>query len=104
MKHSASGSGVCMSADDEIIRADKAAQVLDSTIFLEAKKHVLEGIQRQMRAVPMHEQTMHTRLILALQVWDQLEKYLESIKQTGEIRQFQIAQEEERKKRFSLFG
>ena len=89
---------------DEVILGGKAAQVLDSTVFLEAKKHVREGIDRQMRAVPLSDQNMHTRLIVALQVWDQLEKYLEQIKQTGEIRQFQITQEEERKKRFSLFG
>jgi chromatin segregation and condensation protein Rec8/ScpA/Scc1 (kleisin family) len=90
--------------DEEIIRAGKAAHVLDSQIFLDAKKHVREGIERQMKAVPLADQTMHTRLIVALQVWDQLEKYLEQIKQTGEIRQFQIQQEEERKRRFSLFG
>lgn len=88
----------------EVILGGKAAQVLDSAVFLEARKHVLDGIQRQMKAVPLSDATMHTRLILALQVWDQLEKYLEHIKQTGEIRQFQITQEEDRKRRFSLFG
>ena len=93
-----------MAYDEEVVRGGKAAQVLDSQVFLDAKAHVLEGIQRQMRAVPLSEQTMHTRLILALQVWDQLEKYLEQIKQTGEIRRFQITQEEERKRRFTLFG
>lgn len=93
-----------MAVDDEIIRAGKAALVLDSQVFLDAKAAVLEGIQRQMNAVPLADQTMHTRLIVALQVWNQLEKYLEGVKQTGEIRQFQIQQEEERKRRFSLFG
>ena len=93
-----------MAPEEEIIRAGKAAQVLDSQVFLDAKAAVLEGIQRQMNAVPLADQTMHTRLIVALQVWNQLEKYLEGVKQTGEIRQFQINQEEERKRRFSLFG
>ncbi|CAM2142668.1 conserved protein of unknown function [Pararobbsia alpina] len=93
-----------MEAEDEIVMAGKAAQVLDSALFIEARKRVREGIDRQMLAVPLSDQTMHTRLIVARQVWDQIEKYLEGIKQTGEIRQFQIAQEEERKKRFSLFG
>ena len=93
-----------MAYDEEVVRGGKAADVLESTVFLEARKHVLDGIERQMRAVPMANQEMHTRLILALQVWDQLEKYLEQVKQTGEIRQFQITQEEERKRRFTLFG
>ncbi|PVX77174.1 hypothetical protein [Paraburkholderia unamae] len=92
-----------MAPEEEIVLGGRAAEVLDSTVFLNAKKAVTEGIQRQMRAVPLSDQTMHTRLIVALQVWDQLEKYLENIKQTGEIRQFEITQEEERKRRFALF-
>lgn len=88
----------------EVVLGGKAAQVLDSTVFLEARKHVKDGIERQMKAVPLSDQTMHTRLILAMQLWDQFEKYFEQIKQTGEIRQFQINQEAERKKRFSLWS
>ncbi|WP_321951888.1 hypothetical protein [Paraburkholderia bannensis] len=89
---------------DEVVLGGRAAQVLDSTVFLEAKKRIRDGIESQMLAVPLSDQTMHTRLIVALQVWGQIEKYLEHIKQTGEIRQFQITQEEERKRRFNLFG
>lgn len=89
---------------DDIVRAGKAEQVLDSTLFIEARKHVFEGIQAQMRSVPLSESVMHTRLITALQIWDQFEKYFEQIRQTGEIRQFQIAQEEERKRRFKMFN
>jgi 2-phospho-L-lactate transferase/gluconeogenesis factor (CofD/UPF0052 family) len=93
-----------MVAENEVARGGEAAQVLGSRTFEEAKKQVLEGIQRQMRVVPMSDQTMHTRLILALQCWHVLESYLEQVKQTGEIAQFQIQQDEERKKRFTLFG
>ena len=93
-----------MASDDEIKRGGDAASVLDSSVFLAARKHVLEGIERQMRAVPMANQEMHSRLILTLQCWDSLEKYLEQIKQTGEIAQFTIRQEEERRARFKLFG
>lgn len=93
-----------MGSDEEITRGGDAAQVLDSKIFVEAKKAVLEGIQRQMKAVPMSDQAMHSRLILALQCWDVLESYLANVKQTGEIAQFQIKQDEERKSRFKIFG
>jgi hypothetical protein len=93
-----------VASDDEIKRGGDAASVLDSSVFLAARKHVLEGIERQMRAVPMANQEMHSRLILTLQCWDALEKYLEQIKQTGEIAQFTITQEEERRARFKLFG
>ena len=93
-----------MALEDEVKRGGDARQVLDSTIFLEARKHVLDGLERQMRNVPMADQTMHTRLILALQCWDALEKYLEQIKQTGEIADFQLEQQAERKRRFQIFG
>lgn len=93
-----------MESEEEIIRGGKAADVLDSAIFIEARQRVTEGIQRQMKAVPLSDQVMHTRLILALQVWDQLEKYLDNVKQTGEMRDFEIQQEEVRKSRFKLWG
>jgi hypothetical protein len=93
-----------MSPDEEIHRGGDAAQVLDSRIFVEAKQAVLEGIQRQMKIVPMSDQTMHSRLIMLLQCWTTLESYLDQVKQTGEIAQFQINQQEEQKKRFRMFG
>jgi len=89
--------------EEEIIRGGDAAQVLDAPIFVEAKKAVLDGIHRQMVVVPIADQTMHTRLITVLQLWTTLEAYLTQVRQTGEIAQFQIAQDEQRK-RFRLFG
>lgn len=93
-----------MAPEEEIIRGGQAADVLDSAIFAEAKKAILDGIQSQMRTVPIADDKMHTRLVLTLQLWDTLEKYLENVKQTGEISAFKIAQDEERKKRFRMFG
>ena len=93
-----------MTPEEEIIRGGQAAQVLDAPIFVEAKKAIMEGIQRQMELVPMHDQTMHSRLIMTLQLWKGLETFLEQTKQTGEIAQFQIQQQDEQKKRFKIFG
>ncbi|KVU10669.1 hypothetical protein WK62_05235 [Burkholderia ubonensis] len=93
-----------MAPEEEIIRGGQAAQVLDAPIFVEAKKRVLDGIHEQMKRVPMADQTMHTRLVMTLQLWHALESYLEQAKQTGELADFQIRQEEERRSRFKLFG
>lgn len=93
-----------MAPEEEIRRGGDAAHVLDSSIFIEARKRVLDGIHEQMKRVPMADQTMHSRLIMTLQCWNVLESYLEQIKQTGEIAEFQIQQQEEQKKRFKLFG
>jgi hypothetical protein len=92
-----------VSPEEEIIRGGDAAGVLDAPIFVEAKKAILDGINRQMAAVPLSDQTMHTRLITMIQLWNTLESYLQQIRQTGEIAQFQI-QQDEQKKRFQLFG
>lgn len=90
-----------MSPEEELIRAGDAKSVIDSTIFTEARKQVLEGIQSQMRRAPVADNVMHTRLILTLQLWTALEDYLNGIVQTGEIAHFQI---EEEKKRRRFFG
>jgi hypothetical protein len=90
--------------EEEIIRGGDAAGVLDAPIFVEAKKAILDGINRQMAAVPLSDQTMHTRLITMIQLWNTLESYLQQIRQTGEIAQFQIQQQDEQRKRFKLFG
>lgn len=93
-----------MVPEEEIVRGGQARDVLDAPIFVEAKKAILDGIHAQMRAVPLADDKMHTRLILMLQLWDTLEKYLENVKQTGEIAEFKIQQDEERKWRFRMFG
>jgi hypothetical protein len=91
-------------ADDELIRAGHAREVLDSTIFKEAAQSVRSGIDAHMLRVPLVDQTMHTRLILLRQCWDQLERYLDQVRQTGEIKAFEIQQEEQRKRLFKVFG
>jgi hypothetical protein len=93
-----------MAPEEEIIRGGDAAGVLDAPIFVEAKQAILDGINRQMAAVPLSDQTMHTRLITMIQLWNTLESYLQQIRQTGEIAQFQIQQQDEQRKRFKLFG
>ena len=91
-------------ADDEVIRAGHAREVLDSSIFKEASEAVREGIYSLMGRVPVADQNMHTRLILMLQCWGQLERYLDQVKQTGEIKAFEAQQEETRKRVFGIFG
>lgn len=92
-----------MAPEEEVVRAGQAAQVLDSPIFQEAKQRILEGLQTQMRAVSITDEKMHTRLILTLQLWGTLEGYLNSVRETGRLAQFQIDQRDERK-RFRMFG
>lgn len=89
-----------MTTQQEIYRGAEAANVLDSQVFKDARQRIRDGIQSQMAAVPMSDEKMHTRLILTLQLWNNLESYLEQAMQTGKLAQFQVEQE---KRRFKLF-
>lgn len=91
-----------MAPEEEVVRGGRAAELLDSAIFKEAKQHVLDTLTAQMRKVPMSDQTMHTRLIVALQCWDAFERFFEQLKQTGEMAQIQLAQEEQKRKWYQL--
>jgi hypothetical protein len=84
--------------EEEVVRGGKADEILNAALFVEAKKAVLDGITAKMKVVQASDTVMHTRLIMMLQCWNALEGYLENVRQTGEIAQFQVQQEEERKR------
>lgn len=90
-----------MSPEEEVFRGGKAREVLESAIFLEAKQRVIDGINAKMRTVPLTEERMHTRLIMLLQAWNSLEAYLEQVKETGKMADFQI---EDQKRKLRFFG
>lgn len=81
-----------MTPEEEIIRAGEARQVFDSRIFQEVKAKIEDGIKSQMVKVPLSDQTMHTRLITTLQLWHQIESYLQNTIDTGRIADFQLKQ------------
>jgi hypothetical protein len=89
---------------DDLTRANLARQVLDAPIFMEAREKVKDGILNQMKAVPITNTEMHTKLIVALQVWNSMESYLDQIVQTGKIAQFQLEQEEKRRSMLQVVG
>lgn len=88
-----------VSADDEIRLGADAEEVLRNRAFQAAQKAVKDGINAQMRSVPMSDEKMHTRLILALQCWDVIERYLENAAQSGQLAIFTLEQEKEKKRR-----
>lgn len=90
-----------MSPEEEVIRGGSAAEILDSELFNEAKRRVIDGIHAKMAIVPLADTAMHTKLIMLLQSWNSLESYLNTVKETGRLAGFQI---EDEKKRFRLFG
>lgn len=90
-----------MSPQEEVIRGGQARDVLDSPIFNEAKQRVIDGINAKMRSVPLTDEKMHTKLIMLLQAWNSLESYLDQVKETGKMADFQI---ESDKRKLRLWG
>ena len=86
-----------MTPEEEMVRAGHAREVFESAMFKEAQSHVLDGITYQMAKCPVHDQTMHTRLIMMLQLWKALESYLQNVVETGKMAEFQVAAEEKKR-------
>lgn len=79
-----------VSPEEEVIRAGHAKEVFDSAIFREARTHIANQIQAQMAAAPIGDQALHTRLIMMLQLWNALERWLEQTIQTGTFADVEI--------------
>jgi hypothetical protein len=93
--------------EEEVIRAGQAKDVLRSNIFLEAKQSIHDGIDAQMLSVATADTNMHTKLIIAKQLWAAIETYLDQLVTSGQMAQFKINEDEKReeqRKRFAIFG
>ena len=86
-----------LSPEEELRRSGEAKRLLESDIFQEACAYIEDGLAEQRRRVPMRESEMHTRLILAEQLWVQLKDYIQQVADTGLFAQYEIKQQEQRK-------
>jgi len=69
----------------EVKRGEQAAQVLDNPLFKESVDKVREGIIRSMAASPLGDSETHNRLVIAMQLLNQIEKQLMDVMQTGKM-------------------
>lgn len=76
--------------EEEIIRANAAKQVLDSEIFREGCQRIEETLSAQRRAAPIHDQEMHTALIMTEQLWSNLHDWLKQVAQTGKFAEAEL--------------
>jgi hypothetical protein len=82
-----------MTPEQEIIRAGEARQILEATLFVEARKHI-EGQLAYLRStVPISATEMHTRLILMEQLWAMLTGFLEQVMVSGRMAQMTLEQQ-----------
>lgn len=82
----------------EIKRGERAAEVLSNELYKEAIDKVREGIINSMASSPLGDSQTHNRLVIAMQLLNQIEKQLKDVMATGKMSAMQTS--EKRK----LFG
>jgi hypothetical protein len=84
---------------EEIKLGEQAAQVLDNPVYIDAIAKVRENIVSSMTASPLGDEKTHNRLVIALQLLNQINKQLTDVMQTGKLATIQTD-----KPRFKVFG
>jgi hypothetical protein len=87
-----------MSPEQEIIRGNDAAGIVNHPLYREAIKGVRESIVSSMARSPLGDAETHNRLVIALQLLGQIEKSLADVMQTGQMAELQV------KDKRKLFG
>ena len=69
----------------EIKRGERAAEVLENELYKEAVEKVRNGIIQSMAISPLGDSETHNRLVIAMQLLNQIEKSLKDVVTTGKM-------------------
>ena len=84
---------------EEIKRGEQAAVILDNPVYQEAIAKVRENIVASMTTSPLGDEKIHNRLVIALQLLNQINKQLTDVMQTGKLASIQTD-----RPKFKIFG
>ena len=84
---------------EEVKRGEQAAVVLDNPLFKEAMAKVKDNIVSTMATSPLGDEKTHNRLVIALQLLNQIEKQLTDVMNTGRLATIQTD-----RPKFKIFG
>ena len=84
---------------EEIKRGEQAAVILDNPVYQEALAKVRENIVASMTTSPLGDEKTHNRLVIALQLLNQINKQLTDVMQTGKLASIQTD-----RPKFKIFG
>ena len=76
---------------EEIVRAGQAKEIVNSVLWQDACKHIADNLAAQRQQVPLRETEMHTRLIIAEQVWGKFQDFFQQIIDTGQMAEITLA-------------
>jgi hypothetical protein len=83
----------------EVKLGEQAAQILDNPVYQDAIAKVRENIVSSMTNSPLGDEKTHNRLVIALQLLNQINKQLTDVMTTGKLAAIQTD-----KPRFKVFG
>ena len=84
---------------EEVKRGEQAAQILDNPIYQEALQKVKDSLIASMANSPLGDEKTHNRLVIALQLLNQINKQLTDVMQTGKLATIQTD-----RPKFKIFG
>ena len=84
---------------EEVKRGEQAAVVLENPLFKEAMSKVKDNIVNTMATSPLGDEKTHNRLVIALQLLNQIEKQLTDVMNTGRLATIQTD-----RPKFKIFG
>ena len=84
---------------EEVKRGEQAAVVLENPLFKEAMTKVKDNIVNTMATSPLGDEKTHNRLVIALQLLNQIEKQLTDVMNTGKLAAIQTD-----RPKFKIFG
>ena len=84
---------------EEVKRGEQAAVILENPVYQEAIKKVKENIVNTMTTSPLGDEKTHNRLVIALQLLNQIEKQLTDVMNTGKLATIQTD-----RPKFKIFG
>lgn len=84
---------------EEVKRGEQAAVILENPIYIEAVAKVKESLIASMTNSPLGDEKTHNRLVIALQLLNQINKQLTDVMQTGKLAAIQTD-----RPKFKIFG
>lgn len=82
-----------MTPEEEIRRGAEADMILNHPLFKEALQHIDTTLAYRRDQVPPTAKDMHTALILAEQMWNQIKKYIQEVADSGKLGRLSLERE-----------
>jgi hypothetical protein len=77
-------------SDKEIVRGAEAERILNHELLREAFDTVKDGIVTAMTNSPMGDEKTHNRLVIAMQLLNQIERHIQNVATTGKLARIQV--------------